>query len=256
MGLIVSLLKRWSALAKERWTLQKNVTIFWFSVLLLHELEQTSTMPWATCPVRKATLYYLTLIEPYKWLWEGILKIATVCDWSYISYPPMQYLHIKLGSSGKEPHAAFVFLQHRLQMENMFWISCFESFHPLFFVFSGGKPAILVVMHHTFNKDYAVGESWRQVDNPHVRLTVDCLFHENKLLKSNQNEIMWHDVKKFLRVPPTQVSDWSNTRLIISKGLSLWLISFIPSFRCLPVRTSSSVSMTVIFLLFNLISFF
>lgn len=150
-----------------------------------------------------------------------------------------------------------MFLQHRLQMENIFWISCFQSFHPLFFVFSGDKPAILVVMHHTFDTDYVAGESRRQVDNPHVRLTVDCLFYEDKLLNSNQNEIMWHEVKKFLRVsPPTQVSDWSNTRLIISKGLSLWLISFILSFRCFPVRTSWTVSMTVIFCLFTLVNFF
>lgn len=75
-------------------------------------------------------------------------------------------------------------------------------------MFSGDKPAILVVMHHTFDTDYVAGESRRQVDNPHVRLTVDCLFYEDKLLNSNQNEIMWHEVKKFVRVsPPTQVSD-------------------------------------------------
>lgn len=75
-------------------------------------------------------------------------------------------------------------------------------------MFSGDKPAILVVMHHTFDTDYVAGESRRQVDNPHVRLTVDCLFYEDKLLNSNQNEIMWHEVKKFLWVsPPTQVSD-------------------------------------------------
>lgn len=73
-----------------------------------------------------------------------------------------------------------------------------------------GKPAILVVMHHTFNSGHVVTESRRQVDDPHVRLTVDCLFHEGKLLKSNQNEIMWHEVKKFLRVPPTQMSSCQN----------------------------------------------
>ncbi|KAL3979428.1 thrombospondin 2/3/4/5 [Sarotherodon galilaeus] len=71
-----------------------------------------------------------------------------------------------------------------------------------------GKPAILVVMHHTFDSNCVVAESRRQVDDPHVCLTVDCLFHEGKLLNSNLNEIMWHEVKKFLRVPAIQVISW------------------------------------------------
>lgn len=126
MGLIISLLERWSALAKERWRLQKNVTTFWFSVLLFHELEPTSQKPWATWRVRKATLYYLALIESYKWLWEGILKNATVCDWSYIRYPPMQYLHRKL----VQQHVA---LQAKSHMQLLCsysigyrWKTCFE----------------------------------------------------------------------------------------------------------------------------------
>ncbi|XP_025754807.1 uncharacterized protein LOC100703668 isoform X1 [Oreochromis niloticus] len=95
-----------------------------------------------------------------------------------------------------------------------------------------GKSAILVVMHHTFDSNCVVAESRRQVDDPHVRLTVDCLFHEGKLLNSNQNEIMWHEVKKFLRVPAIQMSPrWNLNRrwlipltVVISVGVVLGVI--------------------------------
>ncbi|XP_032398647.1 uncharacterized protein LOC116706112 [Etheostoma spectabile] len=68
----------------------------------------------------------------------------------------------------------------------------------------GGKPAILVVMHHTFDPDRVVAPSRRQVDNPSVLLTVDCLFYERKLLECNRNEIAWHDVQKCLGIPLSQ----------------------------------------------------
>ncbi|XP_030260355.1 uncharacterized protein LOC115573630 isoform X2 [Sparus aurata] len=70
----------------------------------------------------------------------------------------------------------------------------------------GGKPTILVVMHHTFNPDHVVADSSRQVTNPNVRLTVDCLFYEGKLLKCNRNDIAWYDIQKALGVPVSQVS--------------------------------------------------
>ncbi|XP_032398683.1 uncharacterized protein LOC116706135 isoform X2 [Etheostoma spectabile] len=72
----------------------------------------------------------------------------------------------------------------------------------------GGKPAILVVMHHTFDPDHVVAPSRRQVDNPSVLLTVDCLFYERKLLECNRNDIAWHDVQKCLGIPLSQVSTW------------------------------------------------
>ncbi|KAA8582883.1 hypothetical protein FQN60_015429, partial [Etheostoma spectabile] len=69
-------------------------------------------------------------------------------------------------------------------------------------------PAILVVMHHTFDPDHVVAPSRRQVDNPSVLLTVDCLFYERKLLECNRNDIAWHDVQKCLGIPLSQVSTW------------------------------------------------
>ncbi|CAI5684497.1 unnamed protein product [Oreochromis niloticus] len=63
-----------------------------------------------------------------------------------------------------------------------------------------GKPVILVVMHHTSNPEQVVAESWRQVKNENVHLTVDCLVYEGKLLDCNFNDIMWRDIGKFFRV--------------------------------------------------------
>ncbi|KAG7460927.1 hypothetical protein MATL_G00204140 [Megalops atlanticus] len=45
------------------------------------------------------------------------------------------------------------------------------------------KPAILVVMHHTFDPDYAVPDSSTHVTRPDT-VTVDCLFHETQGLLS------------------------------------------------------------------------
>ncbi|TDH00693.1 hypothetical protein EPR50_G00191290 [Perca flavescens] len=69
----------------------------------------------------------------------------------------------------------------------------------------GDKPAILVVMHHTFSPDHVVAPSMGQVNNPNVLLTVDCLFYERNLLKCNRNDIAWHEVQKFLGINPSQV---------------------------------------------------
>ncbi|KAF1376923.1 hypothetical protein PFLUV_G00216530 [Perca fluviatilis] len=66
----------------------------------------------------------------------------------------------------------------------------------------GGKPVILVVMHHTFSPDHVVAPSMRQVNNQAVLLTVDCLFYEGNLLKCNCNDIAWYDVQKVLGIPP------------------------------------------------------
>ncbi|XP_075939762.1 uncharacterized protein LOC142941649 isoform X3 [Anarhichas minor] len=86
-----------------------------------------------------------------------------------------------------------------------------------------GKPVILVVMHHTFNREYIVAESRRQVSNPNVLLTVDLLFHERNLLTSNRNDIAWHEVETFLgsscsAVPPRKY------RYLAAAGVALALI--------------------------------
>lgn len=70
---------------------------------------------------------------------------------------------------------------------------------------TGGKPVILVVMHPTFNPDYVVAESRRQVTNPNVCLTVDCLFRDGKLLDSKLNDKMWNEIEIFLEVSTFQV---------------------------------------------------
>ncbi|CAK6982208.1 uncharacterized protein LOC122863019 isoform X3, partial [Scomber scombrus] len=60
------------------------------------------------------------------------------------------------------------------------------------------KPAILVVMHHTFNDKQVVAESRRQVINRNVFLTVDVLFYDKKLLPSGRNHIAWYEIQSFL----------------------------------------------------------
>nr|XP_033504115.1 uncharacterized protein si:ch211-245h14.1 isoform X1 [Epinephelus lanceolatus] len=72
----------------------------------------------------------------------------------------------------------------------------------------GGKNAILVVMHHTFNPNYVVAPSNRQVTNPKVFLTVDCLFYEGKLLQSDLNEIALHEIMKSLGICYSPHSSW------------------------------------------------
>ncbi|XP_051265629.1 uncharacterized protein LOC127368639 isoform X37 [Dicentrarchus labrax] len=88
----------------------------------------------------------------------------------------------------------------------------------------GDKPAILVVMHHTFNPDHVVVESRRLVDNPNVQLTVDCLFYEGKLLKSNRNDIAWFDVKKYLGVSMVSTLRASFNRMSSRQWLFVFLV--------------------------------
>ncbi|XP_069581434.1 uncharacterized protein [Brachyistius frenatus] len=64
-----------------------------------------------------------------------------------------------------------------------------------------GKQAVLVVMHYTFNTEYVLADSRRQVNNPDVCLTLDCLFFENKLLNCDRNDTMWSVLQMFLGPP-------------------------------------------------------
>lgn len=67
---------------------------------------------------------------------------------------------------------------------------------------TAGKPAILVVLHHTFNSDYTVPDSSRLVTREDVILTVDCLFHESKgLLECPRNK---EAIRKILDRPEIQ----------------------------------------------------
>nr|XP_046228799.1 uncharacterized protein si:ch211-245h14.1 [Scatophagus argus] len=69
------------------------------------------------------------------------------------------------------------------------------------------KPKILVVMHHTFNRNVAP-DSRRMVDNPSVQLTVDCLFHEGKLLSCNRNDIVLLEIQKYFGISPPKPRSW------------------------------------------------
>ncbi|XP_076611625.1 uncharacterized protein LOC143335861 [Chaetodon auriga] len=81
-----------------------------------------------------------------------------------------------------------------------------------------GKPIILVVMHHTFNPNCVVAESRRQVNNQNVRLTVDYLFHEGKLLTCSRNDHAWSEIKRFLGVSGSWIFSWQTCR-----NLCKWL---------------------------------
>ncbi|KAM9354935.1 uncharacterized protein KZ484_013099 [Pholidichthys leucotaenia] len=84
------------------------------------------------------------------------------------------------------------------------------------------KPVILVVMHHTFNENSVVGESRRQVTHPNVRLMVDCLFYQDKLLKCRLNNIMREEIQKFLRV--------------LTRSLVLVMSAVLEMFLCLSIK--------------------
>ncbi|CAN9507531.1 unnamed protein product [Ophioblennius macclurei] len=59
-----------------------------------------------------------------------------------------------------------------------------------------GKPAVLVVMHHTFNTKQVIPRSRRLVKDQRVRLTLDCLFHQNKLLNCQFNDKMNAEIRR------------------------------------------------------------
>ncbi|XP_029966856.1 myosin heavy chain, embryonic smooth muscle isoform-like [Salarias fasciatus] len=62
-----------------------------------------------------------------------------------------------------------------------------------------GKAAVLVVMHHTFNPEQVIPPSRRVVTDRRVRLTVDCLFHQNNLLSCELNRSMKADIKTLFK---------------------------------------------------------
>lgn len=74
-------------------------------------------------------------------------------------------------------------------------------------VFSVVKPTVLVVMHHTFNPDSVVADSSRQVNDSNVYLTIDCLFHQGKLLRCNRNDIAWYKIQQCFGISSSQVND-------------------------------------------------
>lgn len=71
---------------------------------------------------------------------------------------------------------------------------------------AGNKPTILVVMHHTFNRSLIIADSRRQVEDPRVYLTVDCLFHEGKHLSCARNDIAWSEICGCLNISISPVT--------------------------------------------------
>ncbi|KAM9339389.1 uncharacterized protein ABDE67_017045 isoform 2-T2 [Symphorus nematophorus] len=97
----------------------------------------------------------------------------------------------------------------------------------------GGKPIILVVMHHTFSPDHVVADSRRQVDKPDVHLTVDCLFHEGRFLRCDHNEIAWSEIQRFLGVP---VAVWSTWEHVVCQNKSESVHTHREELSCVSVR--------------------
>ncbi|XP_066509326.1 uncharacterized protein [Hoplias malabaricus] len=74
---------------------------------------------------------------------------------------------------------------------------------------SDSKPAVLVVLHHTFKQDTIPPDSWRSVTRKNT-LTVDCLFHEDRglLTCSNNHQALQH-IKKLIKVEILKLEiDW------------------------------------------------
>lgn len=63
----------------------------------------------------------------------------------------------------------------------------------------GTKPAVLVILHHTFDHDYIVPDTGRFVNRQNT-ITVNCLFHESKgLLRGRLLDKAIEDALHFLR---------------------------------------------------------
>lgn len=75
-----------------------------------------------------------------------------------------------------------------------------EPSDPTVSVLIVGKPVILVVMHHTHDTRRVVAKSSRQVYDPDVCLTVDCLFYNGILLNCSLNDNMWAEIKNHFGV--------------------------------------------------------
>ncbi|TWW68530.1 Fatty acid-binding protein, brain [Takifugu flavidus] len=70
------------------------------------------------------------------------------------------------------------------------------------------KAVVLVVMHHTFDPDLVIVESRLQELPRNVRLTVDSLFYQGRLLWCNRNDITWNQIQKTFNIPIPEPSWW------------------------------------------------
>ncbi|KAK3509062.1 hypothetical protein QTP70_020202, partial [Hemibagrus guttatus] len=83
-------------------------------------------------------------------------------------------------------------------------------------IHAGNKPAVLVVLHHTFDPEHIVPDSSRSVKRQNT-ITVDCLFHEDqRLLTCFKNKealskvINWLHPEDISNKPPSQHQNQDN----------------------------------------------
>ncbi|XP_058239022.1 uncharacterized protein LOC131348252 [Hemibagrus wyckioides] len=97
---------------------------------------------------------------------------------------------------------------------------------------AGNKPAVLVVLHHTFNPELIVPDSSRSVKRQNT-ITVDCLFHEGQgllpCLKNHEalcQSVNWLNPKGISNKPPSQHQnqDHSVNRLLKHPSLKYFTL--------------------------------
>ncbi|KAL7834437.1 hypothetical protein SRHO_G00286840 [Serrasalmus rhombeus] len=76
---------------------------------------------------------------------------------------------------------------------------------------AGSRPAVLVVLHHTFETELIVPDSSRSV-NREETLTVDCLFHEDTgLLQCSKNDEALSRVSEWIESQEERKMEWEPT---------------------------------------------
>ncbi|CAN9507528.1 unnamed protein product [Ophioblennius macclurei] len=87
-----------------------------------------------------------------------------------------------------------------------------------------GKGAVLVVMHHTFDPEQVIPPSRRLVTDRRVRLTLDCLFYENSLLRCRFNNDMESEIRTFFRSSRPEVKSIPGALVsILTCPVSIWV---------------------------------
>ncbi|XP_046697049.1 uncharacterized protein LOC124380228 isoform X2 [Silurus meridionalis] len=95
-----------------------------------------------------------------------------------------------------------------------------------------GKPAILIVLHHTFDPNYIAPDS-RLCVNKNTVFAVDCLYHEDEgLLRCPRNDDAIRAVKKHLKIDEHNVD---NSRINCAE---------MKSNRCTAVRIAMLILLT------------
>ncbi|XP_043094915.1 uncharacterized protein LOC122345144 [Puntigrus tetrazona] len=99
---------------------------------------------------------------------------------------------------------------------------------------SKSKPAVFVVLHHTFDPEKIVPDSSSYVSRENT-LTVDCLFHEDKgLLKCVRNEDAQARICQWLQ-PQVEQTWWISTQNYI-----MWALGHLSCFKLWQVDTEIS----------------